>query len=44
MGFFHGFVIAPIILSMHNTKKGYSVSKDLGPDSTYRLVNDILDK
>jgi Niemann-Pick C1 protein len=44
IGFFHGFIIAPIILSMYNTKKGFSASKELGPDSTYKLVNEILDK
>lgn len=44
MGFFHGFVIAPIILSMYKSKKGYSASKELGPDSSYKLVNEILDK
>lgn len=44
IGFFHGFVIAPIVLSMYYTKKGYTASKELGPDSTYKLVNEILDK
>lgn len=42
MGFFHGFVIAPIILSMHNLKKRRSIyeNKDLEPNSSYKLVED----
>jgi len=41
MGFFHGFIIAPIILSMLYTKKEIKISSDLGPDANFKLVNEI---
>lgn len=44
MGFFHGFVVAPIILSMydykHITKKSFSKDLGLGPDANYKLIHD----
>jgi len=43
MGFFHGFVIAPIILSMYNYKKrreSMVSNKGLEPNSPYKLVED----
>lgn len=42
MGFLHGFVILPIILSMHNFKKRRESidNKGLEPNSAYRLVED----
>jgi hypothetical protein len=46
MGFFHGFVIAPIILSMYNPKKRRESldNKGLEPDSHYRLSEENLNK
>jgi hypothetical protein len=41
MGFFHGFVIAPIMLSMYHSKKRKdSIAIGLGPDSTYKINPD----
>ncbi len=45
IGFFHGFVITPIILSMYNnSKKRKNTLKELSPDSAYKLVNDTSEK
>ena len=42
MGFFHGFVILPIILSMYNVKKRKESidNKGLEANSPYKLVED----
>lgn len=42
MGFFHGFVIAPIILSMNNLKKRKESldNRGLEPNSPYKAIED----